>query len=165
MKTLLSKLIETLRDELEQYGEMLALFDRQQQMVMHWQLGTLSNVANEVNAQMRVIAAVRHGREQCQRDLAHQLGLPETSSFAIVIPRLPPDYKPLLDALVSENKELLARIQKSARLNHMLFSQGAELMEQLIGSISPEVSSNSKGNDREPEPAICEQPLCPALGC
>jgi hypothetical protein len=42
-----------------------------------------------------------------------------------------------VDALVSENHELLARVQHRARQNHLLLSQCAGLMQQFIHSIFP----------------------------
>ena len=120
MKELLSNLIEALREELKQYGEMLALLDQQQQLVMRRQVAELPENVNCVNAQAGVIAAARQEREQRQRHLARLLALPETSGFAVLIPLLPADYRPLVDALVHENNELLVRVQKRARQNHLL---------------------------------------------
>ena len=62
MKELLSNLIEALREELKQYGEMLALLDQQQQMVVHRQVAALPDHVNCVNAQAGVIAAARQER-------------------------------------------------------------------------------------------------------
>lgn len=120
MKEPLSNLIEALREELKQYGEMLALLDQQQQLVMHQQAANLSDNINCVNAQAGVIAAARQEREQRQRHLARLLELPETSGFTALIPLLPADYRPLVDALVCENNELLDRVQQRARQNHLL---------------------------------------------
>jgi len=69
MKELLSNLIEALREELKQYGEMLALLDQQKQLVMHRQVADLPDNVNSVNAQAGVIAAARQEREQRQRHL------------------------------------------------------------------------------------------------
>ena len=85
MKELLSNLIEALREELKQYGEMLALLDQQQQLVMHRQAAELPENVNSVNAQAGVIAAARQEREQRQRQLARLLAQPENSSFPVLI--------------------------------------------------------------------------------
>ena len=112
MKELLSNLIEALREELKQYGEMLALLDQQQQLVMRRQVAELPENVNSVNSQAGVIAAARQEREQRQRHLARLLALPETSGFAVLTPLLPADYRPLLDALVQENNALLVRVHE-----------------------------------------------------
>jgi hypothetical protein len=165
MKELLSNLIEALREELKQYGEMLALLDQQQQMVMQRQVADLPDNVNCVNAQAGVIAAARQEREQRQRHLLRLLGLPETSSFTVFIPLLPADYRPLVDALVRENNELLIRVQNRARQNHLLLSHCVELMQQLINSIFPGVSPTTyDGHGHIPLAAVPPQPLYQAVG-
>lgn len=165
MKELLSNLIEALREELKQYGEMLALLDHQQQLVMHRQIAELPENATSVNAQAGVIAVARQEREQRQRHLARLLELPETSAFAILIPLLPADYRPLVDALVSENNELLVRVQQRARQNHLMLSHCVELMQQLINSIFPAVSPTTyDGTGHVPMAAVPPQPLYQAVG-
>lgn len=165
MKELLSNLIEGLREELKQYGEMLALLDQQQQMVMRRQVADLPENVSGVNAQAAVIAAARQEREQRQRHLARLLNLPETSGFAVLIPLLPADYRPLLEALVRENNELLVRVQQRARQNHLLLSHCVELMQKLINSIFPSVTPTTyDGSGHVPMAAVPPQPLYQAVG-
>ncbi|HEY5297133.1 MAG TPA: flagellar protein FlgN [Verrucomicrobiae bacterium] len=133
----LSNLIEALREELKQYGEMLAVLEQQQTSVVQRQTSDLlQNVAN-INSQANVIAAVRREREQHQRHVARHLDLDENAGFAVILPLLPADYRPLVQALVQENNELLARIQQRTRQNHLLLSHAVELMQQLINAIFP----------------------------
>jgi flagellar biosynthesis/type III secretory pathway chaperone len=148
MKELLSNLIEALREELKQYGEMLALLDQQQQLVMHRQVAVLPDNVNLVNAQAGVIAAARQEREQRQLHLARSLGL-EENSVAKMLPQIPSDYQPLVGALVEENNSLLVRVQQRARQNHLLLSHAVDLMSQLIQSFFPgtaPVTYDGKGN-------------------
>ena len=137
MNDLLSNLIESLREELKQYGEMLAVLEQQQTSVVQRQTNDLlQNVAN-VNSQSNVIAAVRNEREQHQRHVARYLNLDENSGFGVLIPLFPVNYRPLVQALVQENNELLARIHHRTQQNHLLLSHAVELMQQLINSIFP----------------------------
>jgi len=137
MNELLPNLIEALREELKQYGEMLALLDQQQDLVMHRQTNDLlSNVAT-INEQTGIIAIARREREQRQRHLARQYELPEEAGLVALTPKLPPDYRPLVQALMQENNELLVRVQQRARQNHLLLNHAVELMQQLINSIVP----------------------------
>lgn len=137
MNELLPNLIEALREELKQYGEMLALLDQQQEFVMHRQINDLlANVAT-INEQTAVIAAARHEREQRQRHLARLSELPEDAGLAALTQKLPADYRPLVQALTQENNELLVRVQQRARQNHLLLNHAVELMQQLINSIVP----------------------------
>jgi flagellar biosynthesis/type III secretory pathway chaperone len=146
MNDLLHNLIEALREELKQYGEMLAMLEQQQQSVVQRQTDNLLRNVAEVNAQANIIAAVRHEREQRRCQVARQLGLEENATFAAMIPQLPPDYRPLLQALVQENNALLVRIQQRARQNHLLLSHAVELMQKLINSIFPGGSPKTYDN-------------------
>lgn len=165
MKELLSNLIEALREELKQYGEMLALLDHQQQLVMHRQVAELPDNVNSVNAQAGVIAAARQEREQRQRHIARALEIAEGSGFSVLIPLLPADYRPLMEALVRENNELLVRVQQRARQNHLMLSHCVELMQQLINSIFPSVSPTTyDGTGHVPAAAVLPRPLYQAVG-
>jgi flagellar biosynthesis/type III secretory pathway chaperone len=137
MNNQLSNLIEALREELKQYGEMLAVLDQQQNSVVQRHTNDLLQNVASINAQADVIAAVRREREQHQRHVARQMDLLEDASFVAIIPLLPPDYRPLVQALVHENNELLARVHQRTRQNHLLLSHAVELMQQLITAIFP----------------------------
>jgi flagellar biosynthesis/type III secretory pathway chaperone len=137
MNDLLHNLIEALREELKQYGEMLAMLEQQHESVVQRQTNHLLQNVAEVNAQASVIAAVRHEREQRRCHVARHLRLEENATFATIIPLLPADYRPLIQALVQENNALLVRIQQRARQNHLLLSHAVDLMQQLINAIFP----------------------------
>ncbi len=65
------------------------------------------------------------------------LDQPDHVGFAVLIPLLPPDYRPLLKALVDENNELLVRVRQRARQNHLLLSRSLELMQGLLNTLMP----------------------------
>jgi hypothetical protein len=67
---LLPNLIEALREELKQYGEMLAVLEHQEETAVHRQANDLLQNIAHINAQAEAIAAVRHEREQHQRNVA-----------------------------------------------------------------------------------------------
>src|SRR5262252_2868609 len=115
MNELLQNLIEALREELKEYGEMLALLDQQQELVMHRRTQDLLQCVAAINSQADTIAVARHEREQRQRRIALQCNLPEDTTFANLVPCLPSGYRPLMQALVQENNELLIRVQQRAR--------------------------------------------------
>ena len=137
MNDLLHNLIESLREELKQYGEMLAVLEQQQDSVVQRQVNDLLQNISQINAQADVIAAARQERGQHQRNVARQVGLDDEATFGDIIPLLPADYRPLVQALVQENNELLVRVHQRARQNHLLLSHAVELMQQLIDAIVP----------------------------
>src|SRR5271170_6733309 len=102
----LQHLIEALREELKQYGEMLALLDRQHQFIMVRAAEDVFQTVSPIQAQGSAIQGARAHREKCARDLALVLEQPDAAAFAVLIPLVPPDYRPLIKALVDENNEL-----------------------------------------------------------
>ncbi len=86
---------------------------------------------------MENITAARLEREQRQRVVARQVGLADDTPFTVLLPLLPGEYRPLVQALVQENNELLKRIQRRARQNHLLLSRIVELMQRLFDPFFP----------------------------
>jgi len=133
----ISNLVSALRAELEQYGEMLALLDRQQQHVIARAGDEVFQTVSLIKAQGAAIKLARTRRDECRGLLAQDFGRQQDLSFAELVPLLPPDYQPLVQALVEENNSLLVRVRQRARQNHLLLSRSMELMQNLINSLFP----------------------------
>jgi flagellar biosynthesis/type III secretory pathway chaperone len=140
MIPVLENLIECLREELTQYGEMLALLDRQQETTVNRMTDELYAVTAAIQNQSRVIQETRARRDTAQRNLARELAVVEASSFVELTPLLPPHYRPLVESLVDENNDLLRKVQHRARQNHLLLRRSVELMQQFINSLAPAAS-------------------------
>jgi hypothetical protein len=133
----IKNLIEALREELKNYGEMLALLDRQQESLMTRATEEVSQSISLIQAQGSVIQGARERREDCRRAVAEEVGESESITFKDLIPLLPADYRPLLQALVDENNELLFRVRRRARQNHLMLKRSVDLMQQLLTSLCP----------------------------
>jgi len=145
----IATLVSALRQELEQYGEMLALMERQQQQIWARCADEVYQSIGPIKLQGRAIQKARACREECRAHLAQTLHRTRESSFAELIPLLPADFRPLLCALVQENNELLARVRQRARQNHLCLSRSIELMQGLINSLFPSGDSriyNGRGS-------------------
>ncbi len=130
-------LIAALREELQQYGEMLARLDYHQDLIMHRRADNLPESVAAIEAQGTVLQQARREREGCRRELARALRLPEEANFSDIAPLLPADYRPLVTALVQENNELLTRVQQRSRQNHLLLARTLEMMQRFISSLFP----------------------------
>jgi flagellar biosynthesis/type III secretory pathway chaperone len=142
MNEILERLIQALRQELQQYGEMLALLDHQQESVITRAADAMLETSSSIQQQTAIIDAARSHREKCRIELARALQQAETAAFAQLIPRLPEDYRPLLTALVQENNQLLVRVQQRARQNHVLLSRSIQLMQKFMNSLLPSFRPN-----------------------
>jgi flagellar biosynthesis/type III secretory pathway chaperone len=130
-------LIDALRDELKNYGEMLALLDRQQAYLLARDASEVFQSISLIKAQGAAILQSRASREEGRRAVALSFRQQAETSFADLIPMLPPDYQPLLRALVDENNELLMRVRRRARQNHLMLRRSVELMQELINTLLP----------------------------
>lgn len=137
MKAELERLIETLREELTQYGELLALLEQQQDLIVNRSAEGLLENLGAINAQVPIVAAARQKRDLLRKELAAAMGQPTTISFRQLIAFTPKDYQPLLEALVQEINDLLMRSQQRLRQNHLLLSRSLDLMQQMIFSLFP----------------------------
>jgi flagellar biosynthesis/type III secretory pathway chaperone len=161
----LEPLITALREELQQYGEMLALLDHQQEQVKARAAAEIFQSISLIQAQAAAIQSAREHREKCRGASALACRQPENAPFSRLIPLLPPDYQPLLQALVHENNQLLGRIHKRARQNHVLLRRSVELMQELLRTLFPARQTTLyNGNGLKRGQIINHHPLCNAVG-
>src|SRR5690242_10720156 len=98
----INKLIAALRAELQEYGEMLGLLDRQQQMVMERLASEVFQSIALIQTQGIAVRDARAHRVECSRVVAAEVGVDEDSNLTALIAKLPADYRPLVKALVDE---------------------------------------------------------------
>lgn len=137
MNDALEHLIQALREELQQYGEMLARLDQQQEHVTSRASEELLQSTAAIEVQSETIKLSRQTRVNCQAEVARELGFSSDATFAEIIPKLPGQYRPLVSALVQENNESLGRIHTRSRQNHILLCRSLELMSRLLGNLLP----------------------------
>jgi flagellar biosynthesis/type III secretory pathway chaperone len=133
----IKSLIDALRDELQNYGEMLALLDQQQEYLVARAVAEVFQSISLIKAQGTAIQRACARREDCRRLLARNCQQPQEAGFSVLIPLLPADYQPLLLALVGENNELLLRVRRRAHQNHLMLRRSVELMQELLNTLLP----------------------------
>ena len=143
MNEYVNTLIAALREELTQYGEVLALMQEQQQFIINRAANELLMNLNDVNEQMGKVSAARDQREACRRALVASLGGTEETTFRQMTGLLPTEVQPLLNALVEEINQLLQRIQKWLRQNHLLLKRSLDLMDHIMRSMFPSSSGTA----------------------
>ena len=149
----LNRLIASLRDELQEYGELLALLDRQQDFTAVPPADELHQSIAVIQSQAEAIESARASRDRCHSAVAAALKQSSAVPFAVLIPLLPADYQPLVEALVLENNQLLLRIQQRAHQNHVLMSRSAALMRQFVSAL-PTLRETDTALMRRPASAL-----------
>lgn len=141
MNEVLQKLIHALREELQQYGEMLARLEEQQEHAIRRASEDLLQATAAIEMQSQTMQLARQIRIASLAEVARSLELPAEATFGEIIPKLPADYRPLVTALVQENNESLGRIHQRSRQNHILLCRSLEMMSRLLGTMLPGSSS------------------------
>lgn len=147
MNESIKMLVRVLREELQQYGEMLALLDQQQALIVQRSAGKLVENLAAINAQTSVIQVARRQREQRQRELHAVLRLPENTTFRDLIPLLSDEYRPLVQALVDEVNQCLRRVQQRTRQNHLLLARSVEMIQRFMATLFPSNAVTTYGQD------------------
>lgn len=137
----LEQLVGTLREELQQYGEMLARLDDQQELVMRRDAPAVLQSVPTVQEQVANLGRAREGRALAMKKACAELDLPVDSAFEDLLPRCPENHRILLGALVQENNSLLQRVQQRARQNHLLLTRTVESMQKVIHSLTHQRST------------------------
>lgn len=137
MNDALETLIQALRDELQQYGEMLARLDQQQECVMSRRSEELLEATGGIEVQSQAMQLSRRSRVELQAEVARSVGLPGDAPFAEIVPKLPENYRPLVQALIQENNESLGRIHQRSRQNHIMLCRSLEMMSRMLGNLLP----------------------------
>ena len=142
----LTTIIESLRNELQQYGEMLALLDHQQELVRMCGSEDILHSITAINNQSQNIQNARERREGYQQELARALGHTEETTFAELLPLLPDHYRPLVGALVEENNRLLERVRERALENQEMLRRSVELMQRFITTLATDSETTGADN-------------------
>jgi flagellar biosynthesis/type III secretory pathway chaperone len=149
MSEQVEKLIEALRYELRQYGEMLALLDRQQEDVLNSDTTGVLDGLSAISVQTNVLKNARIATAQAKFELCSHIDIDKDSTYKELISHLSTEYQILLNALIDENNWLVNRIDQRAKQNHLLLKRSIEMIQQLIGAIVPGLCSsvyNQNGN-------------------
>ena len=151
----LQNVIQALRNELHQYGEMLALLDQQHHLAEHSGADEILRSISHINHQSASIRLARERRQTAQRQLAGALQQPELATFSTLTPLLPDSYQPMVSALVQENNELLLRVRERAQANQLLLRRSLELMQRFITTLTLE---ENPGETPRPNPVLTVEP-------
>ena len=128
------QLVEALRNELQQYGEMLALLDVDDAAGSG--LPSILNACEGIQRQGSAIEDARLLRLQQQSRLAWVVGKPEKDSIIDLLADLPAHYQPLLTALISEINGLVSQVREKALHCHQRLNAAAQQLERLMTAMA-----------------------------
>ena len=129
---------ECLRNELQEYGALLALFEEQQANLLRRDADQVAALAISIEEQARTTHTSRERREKCVQEFALKQGCSADSSLRQLLPHFPVEVQPLLGALIDEINHLIHRIRRDARHNQMLLSRAVEAHDEALRILMPD---------------------------
>jgi flagellar biosynthesis/type III secretory pathway chaperone len=129
---------ESLRQELAEYGELLRLFEQQQESLFKRDPDSVLRIGGEIEDQAHILQDCRRRREQNVTAFATGLGLPGSSTLRSLLPHVEADARPLLEALINEINHLLHRVRRTSRHNHTLLTRTLELHQETLRQLRPD---------------------------
>jgi flagellar biosynthesis/type III secretory pathway chaperone len=145
-KTHWETLVESLRMELQEYGGLCVLLDKQQRAILDRDMPAYMELAEEIETQAAATSGLRAEREQNVREYAERIGMDPESELSVLIPRTPQDVQPLLKALVDEVRNLIAKSNRRAKQNHMLLARALQYTYELLQQVSPQSQVKTYGS-------------------
>jgi len=137
IQTQFQEIVAMLQNELQEYGGILHLFDRQQKCIVHQDPTGFLDINVDVDEQIAKLSHCRLGREELVRQTALALGKSKDITLSALSHSFAPEHQPLLRALIDEINDLITRTQRRTRQNRMLLSQCVESARQLLAVSNP----------------------------
>ena len=137
IQTQFQEIVVMLQNELQEYGGLLHLFDRQQKCIVHQDPTGFLDINVDVDEQIAKLSHCRLGREELVRQTALALGKSKDITLSALSHSFAPEHQPLLRALIDEINDLITRTQRRTRQNRMLLSQCVESARQLLAVSNP----------------------------
>ena len=137
IQTQFQEIVAMLQNELQEYGGLLHLFDRQQKCIVHQDPTGFLDINVDVDEQIAKLSHCRIEREELVRQTALALGKSKDITLSALSHSFAPEHQPLLRALIDEINDLITRTQRRTRQNRMLLSQCVESARQLLAISNP----------------------------
>jgi flagellar biosynthesis/type III secretory pathway chaperone len=138
-------LVDTLRMELQEYGGLCVLIEKQQRAILNRDMPEYMGLAEEIETQVASTSGLRAEREQRVRSIAEAVEQPNDIDLKRLIPHFPEEARPLLSALVEEINSLIAKSNRRAKQNHMLLARAMQYTYELLQQVSPQSQVKTYG--------------------
>jgi flagellar biosynthesis/type III secretory pathway chaperone len=129
---------ECLRNELQEYGALLALFEEQQANLLRRDADAVIGLAASIEEQARTTQQHREQREQLVRAFAVANNTDPDATLRSLLPHFPAEVQPLIRALMEEINHLIHRIRRDARQNQVLLSRTVEAHNEALRLCAPD---------------------------
>ena len=129
---------DSLRTEIAGFGELLNLFEQQQQSLFVRDTDGVIRLSGEIEAHTRVMQDHRQNREQIVSAFALTHNQPPRATLRSLLPFVEADARPLIEALIDEVNVLIHRVRRLTRQNHTLLARSVESQQELMRTLRPD---------------------------
>lgn len=140
-------LVELLREEVQEYGGLYNLLDRQQNEIFNRDPDLVMEINIEVEVHMKQMDTLRQKRESMVREMAIRCQCDQEWTLKELLPGFPVFVRPLLEALMDEVNSMVRRTRQKARQNYLLLSRTMEIAHEALRRSEP--SNYSKTYSRK----------------
>jgi flagellar biosynthesis/type III secretory pathway chaperone len=128
---------DSLRAELGEYGSLFRLFEEQQALLFKRDAAGVLRVTNAIDEQVEVLLRCRQCREKATGEFARAHGMPESSTLRSLVPLVLDEARPLLQALVGELNQIVARTRRITRHNRLFLIRTIDTHQELLRRLRP----------------------------
>lgn len=139
-------LVQSLRMELQEYGGLCVLIEKQQRAILERNMPEYMEIAEEIETQAAATSGLRAEREQRVRHYAERFEQKAETELSRLIPFFPEEAQPLLSALVEEINNLISKSNRRAKQNHMLLARAMQYTYELLQQVSPQSQVKTYSN-------------------
>ncbi len=132
-------LADCLRDEVQEYGGLLNLFEEQQACIFRRDADRLLQLVDALDLAARSAERARRKRETCAGAFAAGCGRSAGATLRSLLPLCEEAARPLLEALINEVNVLIHRLRRIAHQNHLLLAHTVDLQQSLLREFYPGV--------------------------
>ncbi len=132
-------LADSLRQEVQEYGGLLRLFEEQQTCIFRRDADRLLQLVEAIDRAAAEAETARRKREDCARHFAVGCGRDATATLRSLLPLVEEAVRPLLEALISEVNVLIHRLRRMAHQNHLLLAHAVDLQQSMLREFYPGV--------------------------
>jgi flagellar biosynthesis/type III secretory pathway chaperone len=138
MNTAWETIATCLRDELQEYGGLLGLFEEQQGALYRRDASAVLAIVTTIEEQARQASKKRLQRERVVREYAAAQGRPTDATLRQLLPCFPAEVRPMLEALIDEVNRLVHRARRGVRQNALLLQRAVEMHQEALRILRPD---------------------------
>jgi flagellar biosynthesis/type III secretory pathway chaperone len=142
-------LMGLLRDELEEYGNLIGLLTSQQQSILERRTENIQLINQSVQTQMEANQILQNRRNNFVDSFASSLGVENSSTLSELIPHFPAATQPMFESIVEEINNLITLIRNKIAQNQRLLFRLSEVTDQILSISDPSSHSKTYSNKGE----------------